>query len=505
MQSPNDLELRGVNLAGLVDSTIGNAYLIVRAVYEKLDAILEINDGIANINLVSDALVNIQSILDNLDTIQSTVTNIDSILEVNSNITNIDILANAIADIQALVPEIALIQQLALAFDNIPENSVVNSVLAQVSGNSTTAVMSQKAVTDLILGGITIPMITHNLSAVTNPTISDDASAGYQVQSVWKNTSTGDRYVCLADTVGAAYWVKLESIAATNVIYNNATSGRASNTAQAVIDEISGVVANLNQLSGVNLTATDLGDFSGTTIPSNVKIKPALQSLELAQEANANSISLVQSGIPNIRLNPTVSGTATQIVATLPGTVTLVDGLTIIIKSIYNVSSNTARLNLNGTGLKYIFTNDADYTIPYSILTGGIYTLVYSLTKDAWILLNPDRKTVLLFGGETDYVGNTSVVFTHNLPGLGLDLMSASMKIVATCIADGGDAGYPKFNSILLPVGTDGTSGCTLQFENTEAILHIASGGIKVVRGSSPRNTVALGNSKWVLTLTILL
>lgn len=45
-----------------------------------------------------------------------------------------------------------------------------------------------------------------NLSATVDPTVNDDATAGYSVNSKWLNTTKKEFYVCLDATAGAAVW-----------------------------------------------------------------------------------------------------------------------------------------------------------------------------------------------------------------------------------------------------------------------------------------------------------
>jgi hypothetical protein len=46
----------------------------------------------------------------------------------------------------------------------------------------------------------------HNLSATSDPTTTEDSSAGYEALSKWVNTSTGEVWVCLDATAGSAIW-----------------------------------------------------------------------------------------------------------------------------------------------------------------------------------------------------------------------------------------------------------------------------------------------------------
>jgi hypothetical protein len=45
-----------------------------------------------------------------------------------------------------------------------------------------------------------------NLSATAGPTINDDVDLGYNVGSVWVDTTNGDSYICVDNTDGAAVW-----------------------------------------------------------------------------------------------------------------------------------------------------------------------------------------------------------------------------------------------------------------------------------------------------------
>lgn len=50
-----------------------------------------------------------------------------------------------------------------------------------------------------------------NASSTTNPTVNDDAGAGFSVNSRWLNLSTGIEYICRDATAGAAAWVRQDN------------------------------------------------------------------------------------------------------------------------------------------------------------------------------------------------------------------------------------------------------------------------------------------------------
>jgi hypothetical protein len=50
-----------------------------------------------------------------------------------------------------------------------------------------------------------------NLTATTNPTVTDDGTKFYDRGSVWLNQSTGDSYMMIRNTTGAAVWKNISS------------------------------------------------------------------------------------------------------------------------------------------------------------------------------------------------------------------------------------------------------------------------------------------------------
>jgi hypothetical protein len=101
---------------------------------------------------------------------------------------------------------------------------------------------------------------------------------------------------------------------ASEISYSNATSGLAATTVQAAIDEVDGNVDNLVTLTGVALDSTDLGSFTGVTIPDGSDIKEALQALETELETKAESSDLsahtgASSNVHGLAVGSSVVGT----------------------------------------------------------------------------------------------------------------------------------------------------------------------------------------------------
>ena len=63
--------------------------------------------------------------------------------------------------------------------------------------------------THRVYGQLATAKAANNFSAVTDPDVNTDRSTGYRVESKWYNTITGNLFICLDDTPGAAIWVDI--------------------------------------------------------------------------------------------------------------------------------------------------------------------------------------------------------------------------------------------------------------------------------------------------------
>jgi len=91
--------------------------------------------------------------------------------------------------------------------------------------------------------------ILHNLTAATDPGVSDDGIAGYSVGSHWINTATGSVFICTDATNGAAVW--------------SSTAGPGSDTS-AIHDDVAGeidaVSAKATPVAGDKILIEDSAD-----------------------------------------------------------------------------------------------------------------------------------------------------------------------------------------------------------------------------------------------------
>lgn len=102
--------------------------------------------------------------------------------------------------------------------------------------------------------------VQNNYTATTAPTSTDDSSAGYSVGSVWVDTTSNERYVCLDDTAGSAIWEKSTTGTASEIV--NTPAGNVSSTdVQSAINEL-----DTEKMANPMTTSGDIiyGGASGT-------------------------------------------------------------------------------------------------------------------------------------------------------------------------------------------------------------------------------------------------
>lgn len=153
----------------------------------------------------------------------------------------------------------------------------------------------------------------------------------------------------------------------TNIINNtNLDPVFTADEVQGIIDEIAVVLDDgetrldsLETLSGVAQYSTDLGTFTGSTIPDNVDTKTALQSLESKAEANTQAITNDAQDLVDHENATIAHGTSSDVVG-------ISDTQTLTNKSI-NANSNT----INGLYASSFVLSKPDGSIHESTFAGG--------------------------------------------------------------------------------------------------------------------------------------
>lgn len=232
-----------------------------------------------------------------------------------------------------------------LGTDDIAEGAT-NLYYTEARVSANTDVASSKTVTDFIsitqavdldsvetrqsslitLTGL--PAGTTSLGTFTGSTIADNVDLKTALQTLETSLETSAGTDLSAGTVSATTY-QIVSSTGTDVTLPEATGvaagllGSADKTkldfisvTQAVdLDAIESVVSDLNTLSGVAVNATDLGTFTGATIPDNSTLKTALQELETAVEGAVAGATNLSAG--------TVTGTTYEVLSSTGTDLTL--------------------------------------------------------------------------------------------------------------------------------------------------------------------------------------
>ena len=131
----------------------------------------------------------------------------------------------------------------------------------------------------------------NNYSASTAPTANDDADDGYEVGSIWTNTTSDATYVCIDASVSSAVWHQLSGFTNTRVPFAGATGGLIdssslifddTNDRLAVGDEI--VIGDLTTNVGI---VTHPTPFAGSVLNYGIAIVNASGDTQLGLNASS--------------------------------------------------------------------------------------------------------------------------------------------------------------------------------------------------------------------------
>jgi hypothetical protein len=249
----------------------------------------------------------------------------------------------------------------------------------------------------------------YNVTATTDPGVSNDTTQGYSRGSIWVNTTANRSFICTAATIGAAVWTQTlpaNLVASGTPAYGQVLAANSATTASWQITP--GFMADTGVLSGGNFTinganpaAFDLVQTVGyvadyTTNPASPTITkvtlPAqtvvISGANLTREINwwvadANGvISSVGSNVPTeiqrrslILLGSTASVVGTGVIlAVVPAPTQITQPHNQFLDFMYNLGPFSTSGNLispNGTNLSFnktvgtgIFTNFQSATVP---------------------------------------------------------------------------------------------------------------------------------------------
>jgi hypothetical protein len=187
----------------------------------------------------------------------------------------------------------------------------------------------------------------NNLTATTNPTITNDTGSGYAVGSVWVNTSTDECFVCTDATAGAAIWQK------TVFVYANAIKPAVTNTIDIGTSSLKYKDIYIDGTGYLDaLSVSGASTFTGTVTTGNIS--------QTSGTATFATVDVNGGAIDGTAIGAT---TPTTIVGT---TITANTGFT------GNLTGNVTYVSGTPTSTFYNLTVNGTLNAPNSNITGNI-------------------------------------------------------------------------------------------------------------------------------------
>lgn len=187
----------------------------------------------------------------------------------------------------------------------------------------------------------------NNLTATTNPTITNDSGSGYAVGSVWVNTSTDEMFVCTDATAGAAIWQKAV------FIYSSAISPAATNT----------VDIGTSSLKFKDIYIDGTGYIDALSVSTTSSFTGTVTTGSISQTSGTATFATVDVNSGSIDATTIGATTASTIVGT---TITANTGFT------GNLTGNVTYASGTPTSSFYNLTVNGTLNAPNSNITGNI-------------------------------------------------------------------------------------------------------------------------------------
>jgi hypothetical protein len=208
-----------------------------------------------------------------------------------------------------------------------------------------------------------------NFTAVVNPSVNDDLSAGYTKGSQWVNTAANTYYICFDNTNGAAEWIEF---AQPFVGFKETPAGLVNgiNTAFDITHTpIDGTLVVF--LNGLELDESDISSYVHPTI--NLVTPPAIGQTIEVYYATSGTSATIQLDVGNeVVENRTI--TAGEITAK---EITLVATPSVASKTKVDVRGGSPQVH----GLDFVVTGDVlswnGYDLYGQLVAGSILRIVY--------------------------------------------------------------------------------------------------------------------------------
>ncbi len=266
----------------------------------------------------------------------------------------------------------------------------------------------------------------NNVTATSNPTITDDTGQGYAPGSIWINTSTNRAFLCLSNTSSAAAWHEIVAVTG----------------ASTIVPEGSNV-----DLGTVGNKFRNLVLSGDATIGTNSTIGGTLNVTNTTTLSTAEIVTLNVSGITSLNGNTVIGNAGTDTVAINA------EVSTNIVPASTNIDLGTANdefrdLYIDGTAHIDTLDVDENATVAGTLGVTNNTTLGGTLTVTGNSVLDTaDVTNNLDVGGTTTLatvdinsgaIDNTTIGATTHTTGKFTTLQTTNQATLASVNVDGG-------------------------------------------------------------------
>jgi hypothetical protein len=329
-----------------------------------------------------------------------------------------------------------------------------------------------------------------NVTATSNPTITDDVAAGYAPGSIWLNTSTSRIFICVNNTSSAAVWFEAVGQTATELspeVTNTVSLGTTTNrykdlflsgsidgtqnatfggtlnvTGTTTVGTLNGTTASVTGLTTLAQVDANSGTIDGTVIGGNTASPITGTTItstggftgDLTGDVTGNVTSAGTSTFNNISASGTITGAVSGDVS---------GNLTSSGTSTFNNVTISGTLNMDG-GTTATIQNLTDPTNPQDAATRNyVETRIADVIDVAPAALDTLNEIAASLADDADFAGTMTTALAGKVNDTG-DTMTGNLIMSGATVTG-------------LPLPTANTEASSKQYADQQDALQVSRAG----------------------------
>jgi hypothetical protein len=329
-----------------------------------------------------------------------------------------------------------------------------------------------------------------NVTATSNPTITDDVAAGYAPGSIWLNTSTSRIFICVNNTSSAAVWFEAVGQTATELspeVTNTVSLGTTTNrykdlflsgsidgtqnatfggtlnvTGTTTVGTLNGTTASVTGLTTLAQVDANSGTIDGTVIGGNTASPITGTTItstggftgDLTGDVTGNVTSAGTSTFNNISASGTITGAVSGDVS---------GNLTSSGTSTFNNVTISGTLNMDG-GTTATIQNLTDPTNPQDAATRNyVETRIADVIDVAPAALDTLNEIAASLADDADFAGTMTTSLAGKVNDTG-DTMTGNLIMSGATVTG-------------LPLPTANTEASSKQYADQQDALQVSRAG----------------------------